>query len=817
MIVFGIQVFGQSEQENNFQILKSLNSHRNIPYLNLPRGYKSDKTLPYKIDNSLLSCFPPTLIQDHYSCGQAAGVAYSYTYEINRLRGVSSLLPENQYNYFHTFTLCNNAQSTQGVCYFDSWDIIKQSGTPTTPDYLADYGFDFVDYKMWMDGYEKYYNSMSNKLNGYSRLDVSTPDGLNILKNWLHNHLEDSDTGGVANCYIGTGSMVYNSLAEGTEEHGHSVVIKWDPYIGHAITFVGYNDSIKYDINGDGLYTNNIDITNDGIIDMQDWEIGALIYINSFSAWGEGESQKSFALYRTLALSDESGGVWNNEVHIVHAKKEHSPQLTMKVKLRHSSREKIKIMAGVTNDTSKTEPDHTISFLTFNYQGGNEPLQGIDLYGSDKIEIGLDISQLLCYAQADKPIKFFLVIEEKDPDTTAQGEILGFSVIDYSTDETEYISNINDVLINNDTTTTVSVTGMLNHSRLDIIQNEIVISEEDINLDYQFDAVGGEEPYIFELLENSYQAEEFTGEFPDSGGTRNYYPHWYQLPFPFTFYGNTYDSIFLRYGEMIFDPDFNVYPYVTSTETLLKNIRMIALYKDYLYCHPYTDGIWKYYDETSVTIIWKMSKPNYSPSSVYINCAIQLFKDGSIKMYYGDIKNPKNNWYSGVSNGSGSGEFINPYSGNNKRVANCGFKLNYTPNINDFTIDESGYLTGLIDPENMPQNIYIKVTDANNLTVTKEINIYMEEKTLEGLTISNYPNPFKETTQISLKSNKAEFIKIELFDINGCKIETIADEQIDTGINTYEINLANMNLNSGIFLCQITYDNSIRTIKLIKL
>ncbi len=41
------------------------------------------------------------------------------------------------------------------------------------------------------------------------------------------------------------------------------------------MTVVGYNDSIKYDFNEDGQYTNNIDLNDDGIIDLRDWEVGA--------------------------------------------------------------------------------------------------------------------------------------------------------------------------------------------------------------------------------------------------------------------------------------------------------------------------------------------------------------------------------------------------------------------------------------------------------------------------------------------------------------------------------------------------------------
>ena len=48
------------------------------------------------------------------------------------------------------------------------------------------------------------------------------------------------------------------------------------------MTIVGYDDAVKLDFNGDGQFTNDIDINGDFIVDMNDWEIGALIVVNSW-------------------------------------------------------------------------------------------------------------------------------------------------------------------------------------------------------------------------------------------------------------------------------------------------------------------------------------------------------------------------------------------------------------------------------------------------------------------------------------------------------------------------------------------------------
>jgi hypothetical protein len=42
------------------------------------------------------------------------------------------------------------------------------------------------------------------------------------------------------------------------------------------MTYIGYDDSIRFDYNNDGRFTNDIDINGDRVVDMRDWEIGGL-------------------------------------------------------------------------------------------------------------------------------------------------------------------------------------------------------------------------------------------------------------------------------------------------------------------------------------------------------------------------------------------------------------------------------------------------------------------------------------------------------------------------------------------------------------
>ena len=66
------------------------------------------------------------------------------------------------------------------------------------------------------------------------------------------------------------------------------------------MTFLGWNDSIRWDYNGDGQYTNDIDINGDGDVTMKDWEIGGVILANS---WGDDWADSGFCyvMYNVLA------------------------------------------------------------------------------------------------------------------------------------------------------------------------------------------------------------------------------------------------------------------------------------------------------------------------------------------------------------------------------------------------------------------------------------------------------------------------------------------------------------------------------------
>jgi len=406
--------------------------------------------LPYKVNNSKNKFFRSIILQQDGSCAQTSGIAYAYTYEVNLLRGLSSKDTANQYPSHFTYNFLNGGSGDNGSNYTDGWQLLKVNGCPNYIDYGGLY--DLGD-KGWMTGYDKYYRGMSNRVSDFYKIDVGTPEGLQVLKHWLYDHGNGSAVGGLACFSVGIKSVKTHKIYPYNLYEAHKfIAVSWSDPVDHAMTFVGYDDSVAYDYNGDGKITNDIDITGDGIVDMRDWERGAMIIANS---WGSKWFDSGFIYtpYRNLALKISEGGIADHQVYVVVPEKTHSPEMTVKIRLSHEKRDKISIRAGIAEYINATTPDYTMNFAPFNKTGGAYPMQGNN---NDPIEIGFDITPLLTQSEFE-PVKFFIQIIEDDKDTSANGTLHNWSLIDYRNGIKEYVSTDTGITMVNDSITSSAI------------------------------------------------------------------------------------------------------------------------------------------------------------------------------------------------------------------------------------------------------------------------------------------------------------------------------------------------------------------------
>ena len=745
-----------------------------IPKLEISEAYKNMKTtLPYTVDNSQEIYFRPLFNDVAYECGQASGVGVLFTYEMNFTRNVAGNVPENQYPTHFVYNFHNNGQTYEGASYFDSWEIIQQLGTPTVAEYGGLHiGSSSITNKIWVSGYDLYYNAMKNRILDMYAINVDTEAGLEDLKDWLYDHANGSSAGGVANfysTYLGTGSM--NHLPTGTEEAGKWVITNWYSS-NHGMVIVGYNDSIKYDYNNDGLYTNDIDQNGDGIVDMKDWEIGGVIIANTYANYGGNSwANQGFAyvMYRTLALPYGDGGIWDNVAHVITCKETCEPQLTMKVEIKHDSRNKLKISAGVSSDTTASEPEHIIDFTFFNYFGGNYYMLGGSTEADKTMEFGLDITPLLNYIGSGENAKFFLLVDENDPSNVGTGQINNFSVIDYTNGINETVcANSYYPLIENDLTS-LSVITSVNYDEIEIADTAIPTANINDPYTYQLTATGGTSPYRWDL---NYQFAETdsTQTFPmissQQISTSSNDDGWAMkvLDFEFPYYGEKFDTIFVHNDGFIMFRDESVeWIYDKNLELMFKFHKCIAPY----FCdlkYSSGNGIWYDGDINSATFRWNAYVNGQSGSEV--NFAAKLYPSGDIEFYYGDILLTSNKtWYAGLSKGDKRIYQMIDVSNTFSPSPNHMVKLISPKFPMELTLSSDGIYSGTVLQEYMPTEIMFKATDNNGIITTKSLNFSTSGinnlLVIDNSVISGNDNliEFGETTQLSVVIENLETVE----------------------------------------------------------
>ena len=709
----------------------------NLPKLTLPDSYLGPNAplLPTIIDNSANIHWRPVFAQVNYECGQASGIGLGFTYAINRMRNVAGNIEENQYATHFTWNFGNTGVPYYGVSYFHSFEVVRTLGTPNVTTYG---GMSTGGTERWITGYDNYYHSMHNRLTDVYQIDCSTEEGILTAKHWLENHLENSSVGGVANFYCSCPSASI-TLPSGTPEAGKYVVTSWGG-ANHGLTISGYHDSICWDYNNDGQYTNDIDLNGDGVITPSDWEIGGFRFANTYSG-GPTWANNGFCymLYKSAADPYGGGGIWNSAIHVIYAKANTEPLLTARVTLKHTCREQIRIRIGVSTDQSSETPEYILGLPVFNFRGGCQYMRGgTELEENKTIEFGLDLTALLNIVGPNTPARYFLLVDEDDPSNWSQGEIVEYSIIDYTQGINEIPSGQSNVTIVNNTLTKVWVDHTVVFDEVEIISElppATVYEPYSTNLE----AAGGTAPYIWDYDLN-FTETNYTWSYPmvteeqlnpgSSYTTKT-------LDFPFPFYGEEFNAVRVYTdGYIMFEAPlswvYQVYDFLLFTKN-----KYIAPFMAELNLYSATnDGVWYEGDANSAIFRWKASIDGMQNTSE-LNFAVELFPDGNIKYYYGLTNDyPEMEWISGVS--SGDNIYYQFTEVNNDasipQYYVCDLEATHYPE--GFTVTREGDFGGL--PEEVYDNYEIKfrVRDENGLSNSKVL--YFSTDGANYLVIDDY-------------------------------------------------------------------------------
>ena len=697
---------------------------KDLPVLKLPDHCLST-VLPPSVDNSVNSCFSGIFLQTMACCEQHHSVSYVFGYEINRLRGLNGKTPENFYPSHYTYNFFNNADWSKGVSYFYSLDVLKTQGQMNGMDYGPEVS---MDAWTWPSGYDKYYNGMHNRLARIYTIPVNTEEGQNTLKHYLYDHFDGSPIGGVAlfSATAPVGSY-FRSLPPGTPEEGKHVMIYFDWFAVHGGTVIGYDDSIRYDINNDGKYTNTIDINGDGKIDIRDWEIGGFRIANSYGD-GWGDNGFYYALYSAMAQPYGAGGIENSNVVVLEPMADYQPRLTMNVSFRTKCRSHFSIRAGVSSDTSLLIPEHSIEFPIFNFQGNCFSMQGIDtLPGKDSLELGLDVSPLLSYTEPSVPARFFLIVENRDSLMNIDGEILHLAFINYSNGANAYKCPQEHIPCKLDGETYASVVLSPDFSKLRITNTSLPTFVTGQPYQQQMLSSGGTVPHRWSVNQTFSKVRSdsvftlYQGSFmPLPNIYKPYRP--YALPFGFRFAGKVYDSVWVNtLGLVSFESKVIPYQYTIDDAAMLKTVAAIfpAFSRKYFSGLNPVDSVCISLLSDKAVFRWFL-RMNISGSPIDNNLELILYPDGRFETRYGMMTNSIISIpiYTGWSAGDGLSFDITKLNDRaglaNQSYVNTPFRENEI-----FKIVEEGLLTAQNLDSTKIYSLNVRVEDAAHQTDNK--------------------------------------------------------------------------------------------------
>ena len=398
-----------------------------------------EEALPDHWNNAETVYFPPVINQDRGSCGSASSIYYMFGYEMNAYRNANAQLLTNRYPTHYTWLHTNSGVDKDVIANYHGIPNVEVYGGSTYSSLFGSQDTSFPDYG-WMQGYDKWFNAMNNRQlrTGSLPMSLETEEGRQIAKRWLYNHNGDQSyhSGGLLG--IGVASGITQGTIKSTPANdaiglaGKKYIACWGPKYDHALTIVGYDDRVEFDLDSNGV-----------IGEKDKDEVGAWIIVNSWGNWASAGF-----IYCPYAWAgpykprrEKSADFFTPGFKLV--RQDYRPQVTLKILMDYSHRSEMCFVAGVASDTTATQPEISEIMPFFNYAGDGDkdgedaetPMLGRWLDGMhyEPMEFGYDMTDLCSNFDRTQPLKFFFTVNLKK-NAKGSGHIYKMSLINYETD-----------------------------------------------------------------------------------------------------------------------------------------------------------------------------------------------------------------------------------------------------------------------------------------------------------------------------------------------------------------------------------------------
>ena len=374
--------------------------------------------LPDFVDNSLSPFFPDIVYQYGGSCAQASGIHYLFTYEMNRtLERAVQGKAANTFSYRWIWNLLNEGKDQGGITS-DGIEITMTAGCMTVADFGDESAYDF----RWPTGYEKYHRAMAYKTKSASTVNLRSVDGINTLMNYMYDKQDGHTGGGIASFSISSDNWGYEEY-NGPSLTNYKTIINLKGKGGaHAMTLVGYDLSVEYDCDGDGM--------------ISDDERGAFILVNSWGTWWgtDGRAYIPFC-YFSHAGQDYAMDSWDAQALCIETEYK-KPVIGLRLKLSYSSRNDLNIRFGAADGYQATKSDKgaMLNYPIMRAQGGDHNMQGTMFSSGQSIEMGFDLSDLKDATDRMKAPCWLIILSKTVTGKSGTGHLVDATVYDYAND-----------------------------------------------------------------------------------------------------------------------------------------------------------------------------------------------------------------------------------------------------------------------------------------------------------------------------------------------------------------------------------------------